>query len=194
MADDTTGLMKVLSIEKAHILGYSMGGHIAQEIALKYPEKVKKIILCSTGCGGPNGIPASEEIITALSSSREGLSDEELLKKMMPVYFTERFIRNEPDEVNEYIRRSLLAPIPSHSYRRQLAAVFKFNSYERLKNIAIPTLVLSGKEDVLVPHENSIFLAENIPGAKLALLDNLGHGLFTPKPMLLAKTVIEFLG
>ena len=194
MATDTTGLMKVLNIEKAHILGYSMGGHIAQLIALNYPEKVKKLILCSTGCGGSNGIPASKEVRTALASNRDGLSDEELVRNWITFYFIESFIRNKPDVVDEYIRRSLLAPIPSHSYRRQLNAINKFNSYKRLKNIRASTLVLSGKEDILVPHENSVLLAENIPGAKIVLLDNLGHGLFTPKPLLLAKTIIEFLG
>lgn len=111
----------------------------------------------------------------------------------MPIYFTESFIQNNPNEVEEYIRRSLLAPIPPHSYRRQLMAAFSFNSYERLKNIKTPTLVLSGKEDILVPHENSILLAENIPGAKLYLLDNFGHALFTPDPLLIAKIIIEFL-
>jgi len=194
MADDTTGLMKALNIEKAYVLGYSMGGNIAQEIALNYPKKVKKLILCSTGCGGPNGILASKEVRTELNSNRDGLSNEELVRNWIIFYFIESFIRNKPDVVDEYIRRSLLAPIPSHSYRRQLNAINKFNSYSRLKNIETPTLVLSGKEDILVPHENSIILAENISGAKLVLLDNLGHGLFTPNPKLLAKTIIEFLG
>jgi len=193
MADDTTGLMNVLNIEKAHILGYSMGGMIGQEIVLNYPEKVEKLILCSTGCGGPRGVPASEEVRTGLASNREGLSDEELLRNAMPIYFTKSFIQNNPHEVEEYIHRSLLAPIPPHSYRRQLMAAFSFNSYQRLKNIKTPTLVLSGKEDILVPHENSILLAENIPGAKISLLDNLGHALFTPNPTLIAKIIIEFL-
>lgn len=193
MADDTTSLMNILNIEIAHLLGYSMGGSIAQEIVLNYPEKVKKLILCSTGCGGPKGIPASEEVRTGLASNREGLSDEELLRNAMSIYFTESFILNNPDEVEEYIRRSLLAPIPPHSYRRQLMAAFRFSSYERLKNIKTPTLVLSGKEDILVPHENSILLAENIPGAKISLFDNLGHALFTPDPLLIAKIIIDFL-
>ncbi|MBA7653854.1 putative aminoacrylate hydrolase RutD [subsurface metagenome] len=95
--------------------------------------------------------------------------------------------------VEEYIRRSLLAPIPPYAYRRQLMAAFSFNSYERLKDIKSPTLVISGKEDILVPHENSILLAENILGARLSLLDNLGHGLFTPDPLLIAKIIIDFL-
>lgn len=193
MAADTTGLMNVLNIEKAHILGYSMGGSIGQEIALDYPEKVKKLILCSAGCGGPKSVPASEEVRKGLASNREGLSDEELLRNWLPIYFTESFIQNNPDEVEKYIRRSLLAPIPPYAYRRQLMAAFSFNSYERLKDIKTPTLVLSGKEDILVPHENSILLAENIPGARLSLLDNLGHGLFTPDPLLIAKIIIEFL-
>ena len=193
MADDTTGLMKSLNIEKAHILGYSMGGSIAQEIALSYPEKVKKLILCSTGCGGEESVPASKEVRDGLTSSREGLSDAELLRSWLPVYFPKRFIQNNPDEVEEYVRRSILAPIPPYAYRRQLEAVLSFSSYERLKDIKTPTLVISGKEDILVPYENSIILAENVPGAKLSLLGNLGHGLFTPNPMLIAELIIDFL-
>jgi len=194
MADDTTGLMKVLNIEKAHILGYSMGGMVTQEIALNYPERVKKIILCSTDCGSPNGIPISKEVKKLLAINREGLSGEELVRNWIILYFIESFIQNNPDVVDEFVRRSLLAPIPPHSYKRQLNALNKFNSYERLKNIRVPTLILSGKEDILVLPENSIILAKNIFGAKLMLFDYLGHGLFTPKPLLLAKTIIEFLG
>ncbi len=193
MANDTVGLMNHLNIEDAHILGYSMGGSIAQEIVLNYPEKVKKLILCSTGCGGPKSVPASEEIRKRLASSREGLSDEEILRNSISIYFTESFIQNNPDKVEEYIRRSLLAPIPPYAYRRQLMAAFNFNSYDRLKNIKTPTLVLSGKEDILVPHENSILLAEQIPKAKLILLNNLGHGLFTPDPLRISKIILEFL-
>lgn len=193
MANDTISLMTYLNIEEAHILGYSMGGSIAQEIAISYPEKVKKLILCSTGSGGPKSVPASEEIRKDLFSSREGLSDKEILRNSMPIYFTENFIQNNPDKVEEYIKRSLLAPIPPFAYRNQLMAAINFNSYERLKKIRSPTLVMSGKKDILVPYENSIILAENIPGAKLFLLDNLGHGLFTPNPRLLANIIVEFL-
>lgn len=193
MAEDTTGLMRCLNIENAHVLGYSMGGSIAQEISLSFPEKVKKLILCSTGCGGPESIPASEKVREGLTSTREGLSDDELLRNWLPVYFPKRFIQNNPDEVEEYVRRSLIAPIPPYAYARQLQAVISFHSFERLKDIKSPTLVISGKEDILVPHENSILLAENIPGAKLSLLDNLGHGLFTPDPMLIAELITDFL-
>jgi pimeloyl-ACP methyl ester carboxylesterase len=193
MAEDTIGLMICLSIEKAHILGYSMGGSIAQEISLSYPEKVTKLILCSAGCGGPKSIPASKDVRKELASDREGLSAEDLLRNWLPIYFTENFIQNKPDEVEDYIRKSLLAPIPPYAFKHQLAAVFSFNSYERLKNIKSPTLMISGKEDILVPHENSILLAENIPGAKLSLLDNLGHGLFTPDPLLIAELITDFL-
>ncbi|MFX1346176.1 MAG: alpha/beta fold hydrolase [Promethearchaeota archaeon] len=193
MADDTVGLMNHLNIEEAHILGYSMGGSIGQEIVLNYPEKVKKLILCSTGCGGPKSVPASEEVRKGLTSNREGLLDEKLLRNSVSVYFTESFIQNNPDKVEEYIYRSLLAPIPPFAYRRQLMAVFNFTSYDRLKNIRTPTLVLSGKEDILVPYENSILLAKNIAGAKLILLDKLGHGIFTPDPLLISRIILEFL-
>ncbi len=83
--------------------------------------------------------------------------------------------------------------IPLHSYNRQLAAAREFNSFARLKNLNIPTFIIDGKKDILVPPQNSEILAENIPGAKIILIDNVGHDMFTQVPILMAKTVLEFL-
>lgn len=193
MADDTIGLIKALNIERANVLGFSMGGAIAQEIAINYPERVKNLLLCGAGCGGTNAVPASDEVLTALTGDREGLTPEESLRRSLPLLFPKSFINNHPNEIEEFVKRATMAPIPPHSYRRQLAAIFEFGSYSRLKNIKAPTLIISGKEDILVPPQNSEILAENIPEARIILLDNIGHDMFSQEPLLVAKIIINFL-
>ena len=131
--------------------------------------------------------------MSLLTFDREGLTPRDVLRKTLPILFPESFIKNHPDEIEEFIRRSTLAPIPSHSYNRQLTAAREFNSFDRLKNINIPTFIIDGKEDILVPPQNSEILAENIPGAKITLINNVGHDMFTQVPIVMAKTVLEFL-
>ena len=193
MADDTIGLMNAMNIEKTNVLGYSMGGSIAQEIVLNYPERVNNLILCGAGCGGPKAKVANTEVLNLLTFDRKGMTPEQVLRKTLPILFPENFIKSHPEEIEEYIRRSSLAPIPAHSYQRQLGAIANFKSYSRLKNIETSTLIISGKKDILVPSQNSEVLAENISGAKLSLLDEVGHAMFTQKPILLAKVINHFL-
>jgi len=193
MADDTIGLMNALYIKQAIVLGFSMGGAIAQEIALNYPDRVKKLVLCGAACGGPQSVVAAEEVYVSLSSDREGLTPEETIRNSLPLLFTEDFIKNNPGKIDEFVARSILAIIPPYSYRRQLAAISKFNSFNRLKNITTPTFVISGKEDILVPPQNSEILAENISGAKLVLLDDLAHDMFSQDPISTAKTIINLI-
>jgi len=176
-ADDTAGLMDALKISSAHVLGISMGGMIAQELALKYPEKVEKLILCSTTCGGSKSILASQEVLDALTADRSGLPAEEAAKIIVPFCFTKDFMDNNPDFLELMIRQILKAPISNEAYARQLNAILQFDTYERLSQIKAPTLVLHGKRDILVPPENGSILVKGIPNAKLVKLENSAHGL-----------------
>ncbi|MHA2008175.1 MAG: alpha/beta fold hydrolase [Promethearchaeota archaeon] len=193
MADDTVGLMNNLNIGKANILGYSMGGSIAQEITLSYPERVNKLILCGAGPGRPIDRPVAEVVEESQYLSSEVTAPEEDLRKILPTLFPKSFIKSHPKEIEEYVRRSILAPIPAHSKRRQAGAIVKFESLSRLKNIKNPTLIITGKKDVLVNPQGSKILAENIQGAKLIQLDEVGHAMFTQEPLLLARTINDFL-
>jgi len=192
MADDTVGLMDALKIEKAHIFGASMGGMIAQEIALTYPERVEKLVLCCTHCGGSKQVFPSNEIVQMMATPRE-VSPEELVNDIIPLVYTEDFIKNNPDFIETYKQRMLKTPIPLDSYQRQTQATMSFSSGMRLKRIKAPTLILQGKEDVLVPPENAEVLAKRIPNAKVVLFDNAAHLLFQPDPERVNNTTIEFL-
>ncbi|MFB0562334.1 MAG: alpha/beta fold hydrolase [Candidatus Lokiarchaeia archaeon] len=191
-ADDTLGLMDKLGIEKAHILGVSMGGLIGQEIALSHPERVDKLVLVSTTCGGSNSIPVPEETLQIMLSRGE-MSDEERMRTTVDLLYPEEYRKNNPEIIEESVRRLMIAPIPIDAYMRQLQGAAQFNSYDGLHQINAPTIVLTGKKDVLLPWENSKILAKKIPGAKLVTFEESGHGMVSQNAEEFTKAVIEFL-
>ena len=191
MADDTVGLMNALNIKKAHVLGTSMGGMIAQEIAFNYPEKIEKLVLCSTSCGVSKAVPLSEEVLQTMRAMAEGLTQEEKARVSISLAYNEDFVRDNPDYIEDAIRKMLIAPIPDYSFQRQLIAMSKWNAGRRLKKINIPTLIVQGKKDILVQPQNAEILAKFIPGAKLALFDNSGHEIFSHE--IVVNTIINFL-
>jgi pimeloyl-ACP methyl ester carboxylesterase len=174
-ADDTAGLMNALGISKAHVLGLSMGGMIAQEFVLNYPEKAAKLVLCSTHCGGSKAIQLSQKVSEMLTIDTSTMSQEEYIRMFAPIGYTEDFIKNNFDLLKLRIQKSLRYPISETGYKRQLNAIGKFNAYERLPQIKAPTLVLHGRKDILIPPENGTILAEAIPNAKLVFFEKSAH-------------------
>jgi len=176
-ADDTADLMDALRISQAHVFGISMGGMIAQELVLNYPEKVEKLVLCSTNCGGKKAVLSSQEIWGMLMADMSELSPEDIIRMTMPLLLTEDFIKGNPDFVELATQQMLRAPISNEAFTRQLNAIMEFNTYDRLSQIRAPTLILHGKHDILVPPENGSILAKAIPNAKLVYFENSAHGL-----------------
>lgn len=174
-ADDTAGLMEALGIPRAHVFGISMGGMIAQELVLNYPEKVENLVLCSTSCGGAKAVQPSMEVVGVLMADRSTLSPEEIVRMDIPTILTQDFIKNNPEFVELYVQRTLKAPLSEEAFMRQVNALMDFNTYDRLGQIKAPTLILHGKRDVLVPPENGSILAETIPNAKLVYFENSAH-------------------
>ncbi|MFW9882281.1 MAG: alpha/beta fold hydrolase [Candidatus Thorarchaeota archaeon] len=191
-ADDTIGLMDALNIERAHIDGASMGGMIAQEIAINYPERVEKLVLCCTHCGGSKQILPSNEILQRMADPRER-TPEEYVDEIVPLIFTEDFIKDNPKFVDSYRQKMLMTPIPFDSYQRQVRAIMSYSSAMKLKKIMAPTIIFHGTEDVVVPPGNAEILAKRIPNAKVVMLDDAGHILFQPNPERVVNTTIEFL-
>ena len=191
-ADDVAGLMDALGISRAHVLGISMGGMIAQELVLNYPEKVEKLVLCSTTCGGERSIQASDETINMMMSAGSASSAEERARGVVPLVFSKEFVDRNPDQIESFLQRILRAPTSPETTLRQLGAIMSFSTFDRLSGVKAPTLVLHGKRDILIPTENGPILAKAIPGAKLVLLEKSAHGL-TEDIEEATKTVREFL-
>ncbi len=196
-ADDAAGLMDALKIERAHVFGISMGGMIAQELAINYPEKVERLVLASTFCGGGESIPIPEkaakmvmEITNALSE--KGGWDEEIARKLLPYVFTEEFIRENPGAVDVSIKLLLTAPTPLEAITRQVFAILTFDACGRLCRIRAPTLILAGKKDAYIPHQNAEVMARRIPNSKVVYFENSGHELQEDIEKV-TETVLDFL-
>jgi pimeloyl-ACP methyl ester carboxylesterase len=190
--DDTAGLMDALRISRAHVLGYSMGGMIAQELAINYPEKVEKLVLFSTNCGSARSIPASQETLDLLLRAGSVSSPEERARMSLPLGCTEDFLDHNAEGVELMIRQMSKTPTSPEAFQRQARAAMSFNSYDRLPKIKAPTLVLCGKKDILIPPENGSILAKAIPNAKLVYLEKSAHRLVEEMNEVI-HTTTEFL-
>lgn len=191
MADDAAGLLDALGIDSAHVYGASMGGMIAQELALHYPEKVVSLILGCTGPGGPQA--ALPDDVMAFAGQMADMSQEDLAKMMPAMFYPPEFMERNPKAVEETIGWLMEKPVPPWVRVRQIKAVMAHDTYERLPQIKAPTLVIGGEKDILIPAEYQRLLASRIPNAELVIWEDLGHGFGLQKPEEANKVVLDFL-
>jgi pimeloyl-ACP methyl ester carboxylesterase len=191
-ASDAVGLLDVLNIPRAHILGLSMGGMIAQETAIHYPQRVVSLVLGCTTPGGKNAVPAPPESMKMLEG-RAGMTPEEAGREGWKLSFSDEFIRTHREELEAHLQRALAHITPRFAYERHLQATMTLRVFKQLKDITAPTLVATGRNDVLIPAANSEILAREIPGAQLAIFDNAGHGFVTAAREPFLRVLQEFL-
>ena len=192
MADDAAGLLAELGIEKAHVLGVSMGGMIAQELVLNHPQAVQGLTLGCTNCGPAHSVQPSQEVL-ALLEPVPGASPEEQVRKAWPAIVTPEFVDREREFLEEMLRIGLVNPTPVDTFRRQFAAIQSFDTYERLPQVQSPTLIIHGDRDVLVPVGNADILHERIADSTLRIVPEAAHMFRWEKPAESAGAVVEFL-
>lgn len=193
MAADTVGLMDSLGLDSAHIFGVSMGGLIAQVLALDYPERVKKVTLGCTTHGGRHAVQPEKEVMEALAKASDpSISVDEAIRMRLPIILFEKFIQEEPERVEEFVQTSKQYWPTPEGAMGQFGALSVFNSKRRLGEITCPVLVITGSEDRMMPPDNSRLLAEGIPGAELYMVDEAGHSFFYEKPEEVNRVLIDF--
>src|SRR5215208_3197556 len=192
LADDLAALLGELKVEKAHVLGASFGGFVAQEFALAHPERARSLILSCTSYGGPGHRPPAPETLAAIASTK-GLDTEERVRENLLLAFSPRFVTEQPEEVERVIGLRAENDVPEHVYLRQLQAAVAFDAAARVGAINVPTLVITGDEDVIVPHENSLNLAAAVPGASLRVIGGGSHAFFIEQPEEFNRAVVEFI-
>ena len=196
MADDVAGLMDAIGIDKAHIFGISLGGMIAQNFALLHPGRIVSLMLGCTFCGGRHTVSNNNEGNSpgVLDPSLiETMLPEERVVEMLPALYSRQFIDNNPDFVNIQIEYAKNNPPDPVGYRRQLGAAGTHDTYDRLPEIKLPTLVIAGDEDVLIPADNSRIIASRIPNAELVILEGMGHGFYTEANKETARILMDFM-
>ena len=192
LADDAIGLLNALDIDKVHIFGHSMGGYIAQELALNY-NRVNKIVLCSTSCGGDKSILATPEVLEILRKPRKGRNPEEVAKENLKIFYSIEFLKKYPKLINLATQNMIKTPLDPESYSRQTKAIELFDTCNKLKNLKIPTLILHGMKDVLVPSQNAYLLAELLPNSQVKIFSESAHAPFVEEPDLVLKAIFQFL-
>jgi pimeloyl-ACP methyl ester carboxylesterase len=188
MASDAAAVLDAAGVQRAHVLGASMGGMIAQEFALQYPERVRSLVLACTACGGPHATQASPEVIQVLLH-RQGTPTERA-EAVVPFIYDAATPRTRIDEDLAVLSKNYAT---SEGYMGQLQGILAWEAYTRLPEIRIPTLAVHGVNDRLVPAANSDLIASCIPGAQLVKIPNASHIFMTDQPEAAQQSFLLFL-
>lgn len=200
MADDTIGLMDYLNIDKAHILGMSLGSLIAQELAINYPDRVRKLILVAAYSVGEDMKEMSEGMRSALGL-KEGYSDEEARNILDRIDVIKFFTKVTAYAFNKRLCRMLFVPLSKLYVKKvgykglmgQLQASANCETLDKLHSIEVPTLVMVGAEDRIVPPHASDIIASKIPHAKIVKVKGGSHAFYIESFRRFNREVLDFL-
>jgi len=181
MADDAVAILDHLQLEQVHIYGISLGGMVAQQLALRHPRRVRSLVLGATHPGGPRTVHPDEEVL-GFYRRRSTMRMEEAAWASVPYNYGPRAREEQVDRIADDIERRLQNPFNEQAYRAQLFAATLHNCYGRLDRIRAPTLVVHGEHDRVIPVENAHLLAERIPDSRLRILREAGHLYPTEEP------------
>jgi 3-oxoadipate enol-lactonase len=195
MAADAVSVLDHAKIDRAHVMGISMGGMIAQEFALNHPERLRGLVLGCTICGLAHSVPGDPQALAALQIN----PDEPLpaqIDRLFAACCSRPFLESAKGQsvLKERLAEVMNYPLtPPHTYQVHWGAIAGFDVFERLPSVTAPTLVITGTADSLVPDANSDIIKEQIPGAKLHKLPGAGHVFFWEAPQETAAEVTKFL-
>ncbi|MGH7875787.1 MAG: alpha/beta fold hydrolase [Candidatus Binatia bacterium] len=193
--DDAVAILDHLHVDQAIVLGHSMGGRVAQLVALDYPQRVKQLILASTGAAFPGaaGLP-----LTMCKEMIEWGYEQYVREHTLQVGFTAEFVKQQPDALAAFFRARLANLCPVEFYLRHVLARQSHDTSGRLKDIQVPTLVMVGALEgdpraALSHRASSEMLARGIANAKFVLLANQKHNYFASAPAEAHSIIREFL-
>jgi 3-oxoadipate enol-lactonase len=181
MADDAVSVLDAAAVERAHVYGFSLGGMVAQQLALRHPGRVRSLVLGATHPGGPRAVRPSADVI-AFFRRRASMPADEAARASVQFNYGLRCRRDHQDRIAEDIQHRLAHPFPEQAYRAQMFAAALHNCFRRLERIDAPALVVHGRQDRIVPVANAQVLADRIARAELRILEESGHLYATEEP------------
>lgn len=190
MADDAA---EALARRRAHVAGFSMGGYIAQTLALRHPDLVARLVLCCTATGGPDVVSTPAETRAAWEENA-GTSPQEFARATMPLSFRPGWTDEHPHEFEALLRDRLEFPTPPECWRAQFDACLEWAArVTPVEQIEAPTLVVHGDADRVVAYANGVALARRIPDARFETFPGAGHLLFIENAPRFNAMVTSFL-
>ena len=192
LAADAAAVLDAAGAPVAAVWGASMGGMVAQHVALDHGGRVSRLILACTGPGGSHAVRADREATRALLG-KGARTPGEAYRMACTVMYTDRFQREHPEFIDEQVRQRDTHPVRGRAFSAQYDAVRGHDTWERLGGLTIPTLVVHGAQDRVMPLGNGEVLAERIPGARLEVLPDAGHLFFHEDPEQAAALILDFL-
>ena len=192
LVDDVVSLLDHLGVKKAHVLGTSLGGFVAQELALVRPDLVDRLVLVCTSYGGRGPASMSPGALADMMGWGS-FSPEEATRKALEAATSASYRAEHGDEFEQIVSWRLADSPSTATYYEQARAGARFDLSGAVEHITSPTLVIHGAEDRYVPPANAAALAESIPGARLRVLDHAGHLVFIERFAEVNREVVSFL-
>lgn len=190
MADDGVAVLDDAGVDAAHVVGASLGGVIAQELTLRHPERVRSLVLACTHCGGPDAVPPPPAAM-AMLTERASMTPRAAAEAALPFVYAAGTPRAR---IDEDVAVRLRQPTEPEGYVLQLQGTAAHQgTWSRLPSIGVPTLVVHGATDGLVPPANARILAERIPGARLEIVPGASHIFFTDQTEVAGRSLRAFL-
>src|SRR3954471_16572367 len=181
LADDAVAILDALEIKQANVYGLSLGGMVAQQVALRHPVRVRSLVLGATTPGGRHAKTADEEVMSFFLS-RDQRPREEAAWASVAYNYGRRCRERHADRIAEDICRRLANTFDEEAYKAHLMAAALHNCTSRLHRIKVPTLVVHGSDDRVVPVDNARLIASRLPDGRLHLLEGTGHLYTTEAP------------
>ena len=190
MAEDAAGLLDQLGIESAHVVGISMGGMIAQDLALAHPERLRSLTLGCTYCGGPGSQLMPEENARKLMEGMASGDRDQAIRASYEVNLSPTF-RCDEDRFAAFNEMATSVPAARETIQLQVQAIFGHDTSGRLAEISTPTLIIHGTEDGVLPYPNAELIASLMPSARLETLEGVGHMFWWEQPERSAELIRE---
>ncbi len=193
MAEDAAALLAALDIDAAHVLGISMGGMVAQELALRHPERILTLALGCTYCGGPGSELTDPARMAGLRAAMSSGDAQRALRAGWEINVSPAMV-DDAEAYASYLDIAGRRRVALGVVMAQLRACAAHDTSARLPELSVPTLVIHGTEDALLPVGNGRMVASLIPGAKLEIFEGVGHLFFWERPERSAELVREHAG
>lgn len=190
LADDTAGLITALGYDRADVLGWSMGGQVAVDLAVRHPQEVGRLISYAGDAGASKALPPTKAALAVLMDTPG--SARARGERLIALLFPAAYRAAHPDYAASFpIPRERAAPAAIALQNKAIATWS--GVWNRLKDISCPVLFVTGTRDVISPAQNALMMAEQVPSSWLVRFAGAGHGLMYQEPQQLAATVLSFL-